>query len=925
MKFIPVICLFVLLVACRQSPESKPEISEQTIVADTIALLKQSDSLFRLGKYYDSLKDNARSLSFDQKSLAIKERFSKDPATLLENYLHIARLYLNEFKYDVADKYLEKARLMISPISDLSTEIDLYLLSASCKVNLQDFPSANSMLQKVIALLKNNFPEDEIRLSRAYQLTANNFYYQHNYGEGSNYLRKLILLIPPDRYAQLVSVHLSSGVFFGHEKKYDQALKAFNKALDAGIKLAGPDSDPVAMVYVQAHSILLEMGRRDSALYCLAKNLYIREKIYGEKNVNTFGARYSLGQFFYQEKQYDSALYYYQKSLISLVQEFDHHNAEFNPRPDPTELNSNLVIALTGKANALAKSAEIDSVQTTVLDRSLKTYLLADSVFAVFRSNLMYDDPQLKQLETGYLPYDEIVTIASRLYELNKEQKYLNIALNVMERSRAVLLRTFLSKAEAYNSAGIKSSFKEKESALARQRASTLQQIYQSKSAPAVVDSLNKTLLALDDDWGRLRKQIQDFNPNYFLIRYANPDLSIEDVQVFLKERNSVLLEYLWSNQCIYAMRISENSIKIKPIKVTTELNNALNNYASEFRDNGDGIYDRLNFKKFCQNSSFLYNTLLKDFLVDIDNDSHIIISADGPLSSMSFDALITRKAATEEVNYHLPYLVLEHPISYAYSTGILLRQSALKRKGRKLLAFGYAGNSLAVNTRSNLGDLPGTEREINAIRDVMKNHVNKYRLGSEASEDFFKREVKNFDILHLAIHGVGDTTNALNSRLVFRNDSDSVEDGDLYAHELYDLDLTNLDLAVLSACETGVGKQQSHEGVMSIARGFAYAGSPSIVISLWKIDDKTTSQIMKGFYQYLSSGELVDDALAKAKKDYLKEVGEFNSHPFFWASFMQVGNSQRLDTQKPNWWSWVLGFAFLTGAIYLSIKIVNR
>ena len=103
-----------------------------------------------------------------------------------------------------------------------------------------------------------------------------------------------------------------------------------------------------------------------------------------------------------------------------------------------------------------------------------------------------------------------------------------------------------------------------------------------------------------------------------------------------------------------------------------------------------------------------------------------------------------------------------------------------------------------------------------------MKNDVNQYKLLSEATESFFKERVQDFDIVHLAVHGEGDTLNELNSRLIFRPETDTVEDGSLYAHELYDLKLDKLDLAVLSACESGVGKQQTGEGVMSIARGFA-------------------------------------------------------------------------------------------------------
>jgi len=120
----------------------------------------------------------------------------------------------------------------------------------------------------------------------------------------------------------------------------------------------------------------------------------------------------------------------------------------------------------------------------------------------------------------------------------------------------------------------------------------------------------------------------------------------------------------------------------------------------------------------------------------------------------------------------------------------------------------------------------------------------------------------------------------------------------------------------VLSACESGVGKQQAGEGVMSIARGFSYAGCPSLVISLWKIDDGTSAQVMKGFYNYLSDGAPLDISLARAKEDYIKSASEFNSHPFYWAAFLQVGDVRELDIRKPNWWGWV--FRLVGGGVII-------
>jgi hypothetical protein len=104
-------------------------------------------------------------------------------------------------------------------------------------------------------------------------------------------------------------------------------------------------------------------------------------------------------------------------------------------------------------------------------------------------------------------------------------------------------------------------------------------------------------------------------------------------------------------------------------------------------------------------------------------------------------------------------------------------------------------------------------------------------------------------------MHGEADFDNPKFGHLIFTNVGvDALEESLLYHYEIANLDL-NAQLAVLSACETGVGKYEAGEGVFSLARSFMYAGVPSIVMSLWKVNDQSTSQIMPLFYQNLSKG----------------------------------------------------------------------
>jgi CHAT domain-containing protein len=215
--------------------------------------------------------------------------------------------------------------------------------------------------------------------------------------------------------------------------------------------------------------------------------------------------------------------------------------------------------------------------------------------------------------------------------------------------------------------------------------------------------------------------------------------------------------------------------------------------------------------------------------------------------------------------------------------------------------AFGYGNHSEQKNS---LSDLPGSISEIQAIRERFQGDDNSFYTDQLASESTFRQQAGNCDILHLAVHGLADTLNTLESHLVFRSDADTVEDGRLYAHELYDLDIKNIDLVVLSGCESGLGKRQPGEGVMSIARGFAYAGCPTIVMSLWRIQDQSSAIVVSHFYDNLSAGMKIDKALTSAKEQYLSEANELSSHPSNWAALIQLGDNRALKIDHDfRWW----------------------
>jgi CHAT domain-containing protein len=131
--------------------------------------------------------------------------------------------------------------------------------------------------------------------------------------------------------------------------------------------------------------------------------------------------------------------------------------------------------------------------------------------------------------------------------------------------------------------------------------------------------------------------------------------------------------------------------------------------------------------------------------------------------------------------------------------------------------------------------------------------------------------------------------------------------------------------LVVLSACETGIGKNYKGEGVFSVARAFSYAGCPSVVISLWKVNDQSTSDIMGNFYKFLSQGEGIGYSLYEAKLEFLKNADEYSAHPAYWSSFVAFGDMSPLKSKKDLKIWVIIMFIMIVSAIAWRYRFLTR
>lgn len=213
-------------------------------------------------------------------------------------------------------------------------------------------------------------------------------------------------------------------------------------------------------------------------------------------------------------------------------------------------------------------------------------------------------------------------------------------------------------------------------------------------------------------------------------------------------------------------------------------------------------------------------------------------------------------------------------------------------KKNASLIAFGNPVIGKDEQRNEELCPLPEAETEVISVAKILNPMNNKVYIGREASEKTFRTLAPTYSTIHLATHGVLDNRQPLYSHLLLtKTEGDLENDGLLEAREIMNMDL-HADLAVLSACETANGRISPGEGVMGMSWAFFLAGTGSMLVSQWKVNSASTSELMLNFYHALDNQSHANSSKARALRDAaLKSMKDRRyRHPFYWAGFVMVG-----------------------------------
>jgi CHAT domain-containing protein len=534
-----------------------------------------------------------------------------------------------------------------------------------------------------------------------------------------------------------------------------------------------------------------------------------------------------------------------------------------------------------------------------------------------------------------------------------KALEYASEAFKLTEESRARSLLDLLSEIGGSITEGVPADLiKRKQENLDRQQeiAEILTGVTvstgEAKKKPSELDA---ELEKLQTDYDAIENQIRTASPRYASLSSTQP-LGVADVQQQVLDDKTVLLEYNLGPEASYLWAISKSSLNLYKLpaklaldKLATDLRAQLvpvklqrrivgiDVAAETERGLGVGAPAAQDTAPFTAASKALYQVAVEPAAA-LFGEKRLLLVPDGALNYVPFEVLVKASEGGDFATQ--PYLIKSNEIVYAPSASVVaaIRQQRSKTAGRSMLivadpvfnsrdtrskgaAASETGETRGLGIESALTDvtgqsavgtaqaekmqglplarLAGTRIEAEQISKLAKSTGGQSDvwLDMDANEDnLATRELTKYRVLHIATHGLLNAERPQFTGVVLSLVGNRSSDGFLRTDEVFNLHLGS-PLVMLSACETGLGKERRGEGVMGLTRAFMYAGAPTVGVSLWSVADRSTADLMTDFYKKFFGAEDASPSAALREAQLAMIAGKKYSAPFYWAPFVLVGD----------------------------------
>lgn len=876
--------------------------------------------------------DYIRAESYFNKAFEIRQKlYSPDNILIAHTYNNLGVVAMKTWSYETALEKLNKAEIIYlknpKALVDLGTVYEnignLYSLKG-------DFLISEQYYQKALDLLMPIQEQEAFqRLAETYLRYGVLEYQKKNFFKSSEVLRFAIENYGSTiKHITLHNLYKNISNSYLSDNKLNEALYYYSKSLKLAENSNQLPPYYKASSYFGLAKFYIKTQNKSEAFKYLEKTKEIYNKIEID-SAFLFDLNLDYALYYETFNIYLMSCKYYQKALGFLTRQ-NLSNSFFTPRA------SHYIEKVKGISLLKSKSAMLvewykKTKKTDLLKYALESLTVATELIDNARNGYLTFESKLTIAESEASIYKLGIWCAHQLYQKTGDTKYLNNAFYFAEKNKSSILEATLQEEKAKSFAGIPDSLIAKEQKLKRNLTFYKDQIYEEqrsvKPDKAKLSIWNNYLFEFTREQEELKNFLEKNYADYFNLKYKSTTVKIESIQDII-DNNTTVIEYSVTDSILYIFEITKESAEMFSVAIDTNFFTDISDFLNKFRHFNFIAQGKTTFNEYINLTNSIYTVIL----APTDQSGlkeNIVIIPDDILSYLPFEAIVCPSEAKTIGSFRdMNYLVLNHTISYSYSSSLMVETHKQKKRKlfNRLVAFApeynhFSAAEIALNEnrrhnyRNNLAPLPYALEEAQMVCTIArgKGYINRF-----ATENSFVDVAARYDIIHLAMHTIIDDGNPQYSKLVFYSDSVNSDEGLLTTNEIFGLKL-NAGLAVLSSCSSGEGEFKKGEGVLSLARGFFYAGCPSLVMTLWKVEDESGLTLMKFFYKYLRKGYSKPKALQKAKIEYLKTVPEEKQNPFYWSAYISIGNPSPL--YYPRWTLYLI----TAGIIFLVYKCVRR
>ena len=702
--------------------------------------------------------------------------------------------------------------------------------------------------------------------------------------EGIKWMLDGVKIANPPKGSSLGSYYANIGIMYSDNNQVEKSIEYLDKSIEIYLEDTLKFKRTLGILYQNKATTLAEVY-----YFTQAEQAILEAYKYNQG----FSVDLTYSNILHGLDKYEQSLEAAQQSIIKICPDFSDTSILSNPSKYEKVLNDYWIgLALNNKAMALGSLGKTrKSIQLLELSKATN-HLSNFFYYRIFNELRGYQATQMSYNQWTDFNFANLILINNELLQLRNLDKDKEALFLSLEQRKALLLLKSIQPNT------LPKAVLQEEEQLFNQKS-----LLEQKTVIGAKDSLDifqQQLFEVNEQYNQFISKAQELYPKATMSFNNTKYPSLGEVQSNL-DNQSILINYSFIQKRFYISTITSNSFNIynlesknsqeKIKELITLIQNPL-------------LIQKNNRERFIALSHELYQLFIHPIEKELKDKTKVIVLPERNTFYLPFEVLLS---SNEDKPFHeLDFLIKKYQISYHYSatayTNFLNKPSL---KDGSLLAFAPVFkdspniktairdskleiDSLRSINKNSFLHLPNTKKEVQTIAKILSNKQKQtILLENDATKGKFTQALTiPVQFIHVATHGLVNYKNPKLSALACHPTSETT-DALFFANEIQMQDI-QADLVVLSSCESGLGQLNKSEGLIALNRSFLYGGARNVLFSLWKVDDKYSSDLMINFYMNYTQSQSYTSALQQAKLQMLKSPTSAN--PRFWAPFVLIG-----------------------------------